>query len=906
MMQTGRWIWGDDKHIEAYNQAFEFFRKFEVSDPRESLLRITADSRYRVWVNGQWINDGPGKAYPEHWTYDSYELAPYLKLGANEIRVLVRSYGIGTFHQLSQRGGLLAEIELEGSILGTDASWLVRPYTALEQWVPKVSVQMEPVESYNADCLPSISSWAGAVEICAAESGPWRDLQPRRSAPLTQVYCEPVTAPIIRRLQPSRPHFTVPVTQLAHPGLIEANHFTSRPVVLTAQLEISRQQPIDFASPFWRVEIDGKLVTESIELAKGCYTVRFYCQLFYGHKKDLPFPYLSMPELGWSNWQLFIIDDFKFADNDILFGLWFAHPEAQRIERDWLEWLTQHPPLPPAEVRSFEQIFYPDFTAEFCAREPAEALEPQGDPLCIQAAEDAVIELCYDLGVQRCGYFDFEMDAPAGTVIDLHLVEYIREDGVVQHTAPDNRNGMRYRSHAGINRYCSLKRRSGRYLFVSVHAPATTVLINRIGLIESTAAVQPVQSFHCSDDNLNQIFTACQRTLKLCMEDIFTDCPLYEQTLWIGDARNQALYAAQVYGDYSISERSLELGAQSLERFPIVGCQVPSTWDCLLPAWSFLWGIHVWEHYFITGDQDCLERLWPAVVKNIEGAQTFLNEQGLFSGEFWNMLDWAPMDQEHATVVHNSILMLACISAGIQSAEVLGELDTATRFEAYRSALKKSILSTWDSKQRSYPDAILADGMPSKKCSQHSSALALIADVLPEGTIEQIRKNLLSPPDEIVQIQSPFAGQFYCEALMRLDEKHAIIENIRAKYKPMIDAGATTVWETYPHSTCSPEGFPTRSHCHAWSCGPLQFFNQIILGVEQTEPAGRAYSVSPYLGDLQYASGEISTPQGPIFIEWNLVEQTLWVKMAAPAGVKLVFVGNASHNGYQVTFVSPD
>ena len=27
-----------------------------------------------------------------------------------------------------------------------------------------------------------------------------------------------------------------------------------------------------------------------------------------------------------------------------------------------------------------------------------------------------------------------------------------------------------------------------------------------------------------------------------------------------------------------------------------------------------------------------------------------------------------------------------------------------------------------------------------------SSALALIADVLPEGAIEQIRKNLLSPP----------------------------------------------------------------------------------------------------------------------------------------------------------------
>ena len=154
------------------------------------------------------------------------------------------------------------------------------------------------------------------------------------------------------------------------------------------------------------------------------------------------------------------------------------------------------------------------------------------------------IELVYDLGEQRVGYLDFDLVADEGVHVDLYEVEYITPKGVVQHTWA-NRNGMRYITSQGANRFTSLKRRSGQYVFITLRNQHSPVHIRHLQVIESTYPVEAVGSFTCSDERLVRIWEISARTLKLCMEDTFTDCPLYEQTLWVGDARNEALYAYQ-------------------------------------------------------------------------------------------------------------------------------------------------------------------------------------------------------------------------------------------------------------------------------------------------------------------------------------------------------------------------
>ena len=46
--------------------------------PAQVPARLTADSRYVLWVNGQEVGRGPARSQPARQRYDSYDLAPYL------------------------------------------------------------------------------------------------------------------------------------------------------------------------------------------------------------------------------------------------------------------------------------------------------------------------------------------------------------------------------------------------------------------------------------------------------------------------------------------------------------------------------------------------------------------------------------------------------------------------------------------------------------------------------------------------------------------------------------------------------------------------------------------------------------------------------------------------------------
>jgi len=877
-MKKSNWIWCPHQRPTAYNQTVHFKKEFTVRDLANARLQITADSWYRVSVNGKWINDGPARAYPDHWQYDEHDLASTLRPGKNRIEVVARYFGCGTFHQIPQQAGLRAALLVDGQVMGTGSDWLTAPSKAWKQWTPKISVQMEPVEEYDAR-LEDALEWQPAIPV--KRSG---KIVPRNTALLTKTPRRPKGPPSVTPVRKPTPQWVVPATQLCHPDLIEANLHTSRPLILRGTLSLSKKQSINFSSKDWKVSLNGRLLKSGrATLAPGQHTVRFFSRHLYGHNKEFPFPFLEMPGTQWSDWRASVADAFLFADVDIPFE-WFAHKKAIRIEERWHQKIEKKPAFEGRRLElPLEQIFMRDAAAEFTLRKPA----AKGDT-----------EYCFDFGDQTCGYIDFSLKAESGAVIDFNLVEYITPDGVIQHTMPFNRNGFRYTAKEGVNRFTSLKRRSGRHLFVTVHGPQTAVEIKSVRIIEATAPVQPIELFKCSDPLLNKVWKMSERTLQLCMEDTFTDCPLYEQTLWIGDARNEALYAFATYGNYEVSARSLELGAQSLEKFPMVGCQVPSSWDCILPAWSFLWGMHVWEHYFHSGDKRFLKKLWPSVLKNIDGAKADLDpETGLFRGRHWNLLEWADIDHKNETVLHNSLLFCGALQAAEHCAAVLGA--SAAPFRTLRRKLAAAINAFWDEEKGCYPDALLdTTGKPSPKTCQHTSMLAIMCDVILKKNSSTALKNLLNPPQGMTTVASPFAMQFLFEALEKSGEFNAIIESIRTRFKSMIERGATTVWEMFDGAAFDAHGFPTRSHCHAWSSSPLWFLNRIVLGIRQTAPGGKRFEISPWLGDLQGARGATATPRGPVAVEWKIKGDTLYVIITAPKGVKTRFTPNLSHPQY--------
>jgi alpha-L-rhamnosidase len=932
-MLSAQWIWKHQTSYKAYNKTVLFCKAFhQESLPAQARLCITADSWYRLFVNGEWVNDGPCRSWPEHYQYDEIDLTPYLHAGQNELQAIAKYWGTGTFHTVPQQAGFWAQLELtqvegEKRIIATDETWQAVDLPAWLSNTPKVSIQMEPQEYYDAR-LEAEPLYEPAVVLFDKQSAPWKDLHPR-DVPLLTRLPVPLGSPIsIQQLRkPKGWHFCLPAARLVYPELIEANRNVLLVGGLASLLKLSQGAEVRFQEAGVTVFIDGEQHKDgTYTLEAGEHWVLVFITQPLGHNKDKDFHIYLPPgrELRLENpvdpaqpnpWCWLDFSEFACALDDLhwpeqsLPGA-FAEKQAQYL--GLIEELGRQVASRGAfraalgsRVRqlAIDELFALDTHWRLLNRqvmgEAADQVRSVPEGWLIQPSAEKDIELIFDLGEQDIGYYQFELEAEAGVELDIYGVEYISPEGVVQHTG-GNRNGLTFITRQGINHFTSTKRRSGRYLFLTFHNQKSPVILRSLQVIESTYPVQPVGSFHCSDERLDRIWEISARTLKLCMEDTFTDCPLYEQTLWVGDARNESAFAYPVFGAADIGKRCIILAGQSLESYPIAGCQVPSSWDTLLPAWSFLWGISVWDYYFFSKDKVFLQSAWSWVLSNLRGAESLCTDQGLFSGAFWNMFDWAGIDDGHRTVLHNSMLLVGAIEAALKCAAVLEDETQAKWLREFKDRLCNRLNRLWDPARKSYPDSLLEDGTPSPSTCQHTSFLALLYDICTSSQRPGALANVLHPPKEMVRVGSPFAMMYLYELLEKEGLPEAILQSIYDSYLPMLEVGATTVWEVFPSSEARPGGFPTRSHCHAWSSAPLYFLPRVVLGLRQLEPGGTAFEISPHLCSMTWAEGTIATAQGPVHATWRKEGDTLHISYAAPAGVSVKIVENESLKGLRI------
>ena len=59
------------------------------SAPASYVVRVSADNRFILWVNGKRAGDGPARGDLGHWRYQKFDLAPLLKSGDNLVTATV-------------------------------------------------------------------------------------------------------------------------------------------------------------------------------------------------------------------------------------------------------------------------------------------------------------------------------------------------------------------------------------------------------------------------------------------------------------------------------------------------------------------------------------------------------------------------------------------------------------------------------------------------------------------------------------------------------------------------------------------------------------------------------------------------------------------------------------------------
>ncbi|MGA8043840.1 MAG: hypothetical protein WCA37_13670 [Terracidiphilus sp.] len=97
------------------------------SVPSSYVVRVSADNRFILFVNGQRAGDGPARGDLNHWRYERFDLAPLLKPGHNLITATVWNWGIyAPIAQMSDRTAFLLESEATGDAsISTPKGWLV-------------------------------------------------------------------------------------------------------------------------------------------------------------------------------------------------------------------------------------------------------------------------------------------------------------------------------------------------------------------------------------------------------------------------------------------------------------------------------------------------------------------------------------------------------------------------------------------------------------------------------------------------------------------------------------------------------------------------------------------------------------------------------------------------------------
>ncbi|MFX3636647.1 MAG: family 78 glycoside hydrolase catalytic domain [Candidatus Pristimantibacillus sp.] len=946
-----QWIWG--KGEESPRNEWRCFRKtFDVPNMDEgipsSTLRITADSRYVLFVNGTQLGRGPVRSWPSELSYDSYEVGHLLKADQkNTIAVLVLHFGVSTFYYVRGRGGLLIDLANEtGSLaVSSDETWVTSRHLGQHARASRMSCQQAFSEYIDASAWDGEwihsdydhSSWDNAEVLGPVGMEPWTSVKPRDIPMLTDETVYPVRVESLSKFRTFQLSTAIDVRNALVTGSedhADVMQFTGY-MATTIRASQAGKATIGFLSSgecLQAVSLNGDIIADhqfygviperyiDLDLQQGdnlllidvsgrIHTGKLQIGL-YAASAELEFVAPILPSVDGHADQAelsaflaigpfdhsILIDHQKNRELDWenpIYKELLQHVKENKDLEAYSEWLRPVAQQYCSEVDVFSLCVWRKDEVKFAV--PAQLhnlVIPNSEAGTVPIYDGFDTELLLDFGKEYSGYLSFEVEASEGTILDWYGFEYMAE-GYRQDTFGLDHT-LRYVCKSGRQFYETPIRRGFRYLALNVRNAAAPVRIYGVTMTQSNYPVAEVGRFECSDPLLNDIWEISRHTTKLCMEDTFVDCPAYEQVFWVGDSRNEALVSNYLYGVQDIVKRCLRLVPGSKDQTPLFANQVPSGWSSVIPNWTFFWAIACYEYYEQTGDKAFAEEMYSHISYTLDHYLLKIDDSELFNVQGWNLLDWSPIDQPNDGIVtHQNLFLVRTLRVAADMGLLVGEQESSSRFALAADRLAAAInTQLWDEEKQAYIDCIHADGRRSDVLSMQTQVVASLTGVAQGDRKKVIDQYVLAPPAHFVQIGSPFMSFFYYEALGKLGEVGLILDDIRHNYGNMIKHGATTCWEQYPHfaeNRANPDML-SRSHCHAWSSAPAYFLGREVLGVKSLAPGWRIVEIAPIPNGLDWARGSVPHPAGGrIDVSWSTNEssKTISLSVTYPEGVQV-------------------
>ncbi len=145
---TARWISHPTADREAFG-VFHFRTTFTLAAaPDRFVVHVSADNRYRLFVNGAAVARGPARGDVARWRFESVDIAPQMKAGKNVLAAVVWNFGDNApmaQHTVETAFILQGDTDLE-EVANTDAGWRVYQNPAYQE----ITMTQEDVDWYFA------------------------------------------------------------------------------------------------------------------------------------------------------------------------------------------------------------------------------------------------------------------------------------------------------------------------------------------------------------------------------------------------------------------------------------------------------------------------------------------------------------------------------------------------------------------------------------------------------------------------------------------------------------------------------------------------------------------------------------------------------------------------------------
>jgi len=474
--------------------------------------------------------------------------------------------------------------------------------------------------------------------------------------------------------------------------------------------------------------------------------------------------------------------------------------------------------------------------------EPLHDLAPAADFAAVNAALAAGANVVTaDLGAEFVGHYEIEIDAPAGTVIDIAGAELLRDGRPWIHRKGTSYTA-RYTAAGGRAIFRTFAWSGFRWLHVVVRAGGP-VRLHALRAATRSPRLPLARIPRSSTPQLSKIEALCRRTLAVGVQEHLIDCPSREQAQYWGDGVfiAQALSAGfgepaylRFYLDAFINVpftaegqissvypgRHVSLLDYSL--IPLIGQRfhrdAQGCWHRAAETLAKARALKRW--YDARRDADGLLRQLHDLTAQ-PPLITFIDHPGIG----WHDFPHGGISRAGRSAGLN-LFFLLFIRTMADIASDLGAADASALREQERQLAQK-IRAVF------FADGVVhdaeRDGKPSPESSWQINALAVLAGILSAAEATATMRAMLAGYDRLCRC-SPYFHFYFLPALRRAGLTAEAMALIEREWGPMIAAGATTTWEGFL-------GDVKDTLCHPWSTAPYLFLLEVEAGDNSAWPS---------------------------------------------------------------------